>query len=108
MGGGVGTQAGTVNAEEAKIAPKYEFIRGMIEYNKAHPRLYRQIAGFTYSEVMFLNLSSTQNSLAFDAYVSSPSDVSRLLLGLSRSPQLQGLPTITGVPGWNEEEQRKP
>jgi hypothetical protein len=102
---GIKSTADGVLAEESKIAPKYDFINNMMKYNKEYPSLYRQLAGYTYRDVTFLNLSATANSLTFDAYVSNPADVSRLLLGLSRNPDIQGLPVISGVPGWDEAEQ---
>jgi hypothetical protein len=104
---GVQSQASAVVGEEGKIAPKYDFITGLMEYNKEYPKLYRHLSGYTYREVMFLNLEATPNSATIDAYVSNPADVSRLLIGLSNSPDIQGLPVISGVPGWNEEEQRQ-
>lgn len=104
---GVKSKADAVNAEESALAPKYDFLTNMVKYNKQHPALYRRIARYTYSEATFLNLEASANQVKFDAYVANPTDVSRLLLGLSRSPDLQGLPAITGVPGWDEAEEAK-
>jgi hypothetical protein len=104
---GVKTKADAVLAQESALAPKYDFLTNMVKYNKQGPSLYRRIAAYTYSEATFLNLEASANQVKFDAYVANPTDVSRLLLGLSRSPDLQGLPAITGVPGWDEAEEAK-
>jgi hypothetical protein len=102
-----GQQSTQVLGDEAALAPKYDFITNMMKYNREYPNLYRTTARYTYAEVMFLNLEAQQNSLRFDAYVSSPVDVSRLMLGLTRHPQIQGLPTLSGVPGFDEAEQAR-
>jgi hypothetical protein len=94
-------------AKESGLAPRFDFIKGLVAYNKAYPGLYKRAAGFTYAEVTLLNLEATSNQLKFDAYVTNPADVSRLLLGLSKNPDFQGLPIISNLPGFDEEEQRK-
>jgi hypothetical protein len=103
----VESQAATVLGEEAALAPKYNFITEMLKYNTAYPDLYTRTAGYTYREVTFLNLEATANQLKFDAYVSSPSDVARLMIGLSNSPDFTQLPTITGVPNYDAAERRQ-
>jgi len=100
----LGTKFGTVAADEAKFRPKFDFITQMLEYNKEYPSLYARTAGYTYRDVMYLNLEASNNLLKFNAYVTSPADVSRLLLGLTRSGDIQGLPQIAGVPGYSQQE----
>lgn len=102
---GIKTQADGILQKEAGLAPKYDFLNNMVKYNKQLPALYRRIAAYTYSEATLLNLEASQNQLKFDAYVAKPSDVGRLLLGLSRSPDLAALPDIGGVPGYDEAQE---
>jgi hypothetical protein len=92
---------------EAALAPKYDFIRNMLEYNREYPDLYARTAGYTYREAMFLNLEAFGSQLKFDAYVSDPADVARLMVGLSNSPDFSGLPQISGVPDYNSAERKK-
>ena len=105
----VGTESADVLGKEAGLAPKYDFLTGMLKYNRAYPDLYRRTAAYTYSEAMMLDLQAQGNTLSFNAYVSNPVHVSRLMLGLSRSPDFDGLPQIQGVPGFSaaEETQRQ-
>jgi hypothetical protein len=100
----LGQQSSAILAEEADILPKYDFMTKMLEYNEAYPDLYQTTAGYTYREVMFMNLEASTNQLQFNAYVSNPRDVSRLMYGLSRCPEFVGLPQISNVPGWNSAE----
>jgi Tfp pilus assembly protein PilN len=101
------SKADEVLGKEQALAPKYDFLTNMVKYNKQLPSLYRRIAAYTYSEATLLNLEASANQVKFDAYVANPTDVGRLLLGLSRSPDIQGLPAISGVPGWDEAEEAK-
>jgi len=100
----LGTKSQGVAADESKFRPKFDFITGMVEYNDQYPDLYARTAGYTYREVMYLDLEAMNNQLKFNAYVTSPSDVSRLLLGLTRSGDITGLPQIAGVPGYTQQE----
>jgi hypothetical protein len=93
----------TADAARGVIDQKLGFIRGVLDYNKTYPALYEHAAAYTYREAMMLDLEATGNTLKFDAYVSNPSDVSRLMLGLTRSSELQGLPQVTGVPFWDPQ-----
>ena len=92
------SQSDTILAAEGGLAPKFDFLRNMLDYNKQYPDLYARTAAYTYREATLLNLSATANQLQFNAYVSNPRDVSLLILGLSRSSDFTGLPVVTGVP----------
>lgn len=101
----VESASGGVLAAEGALAPKYDFITHMLDYNTAYPTLYARTARYTYANAMLTNLSATSNTLKFDAYVSNPSDVSVLMRGLMRNADFQGLPQISGVPGYDAKEQ---
>src|SRR5437879_933061 len=58
-------QASKAMGEEQALKPKQEFIKSLLAYNTAYPELYKDTAGYTYKEVMFLNLESTANQLKF-------------------------------------------
>lgn len=103
----VGTNASTVLQSEQALAPKYNFMTEMLKYNRAFPDLYTRTAGYTYREAMFLNLEAFGSQLKFDAYVSDPADVARLMVGLSNSPDFTGLPQVSGVPDYNSAEREK-
>ncbi|MGV3723126.1 MAG: hypothetical protein ACO1SX_19675, partial [Actinomycetota bacterium] len=103
----VESEAGVVLGEEAALAPKYDFITGTLKYNTAYPDLYLRTAGYTYREATLLSLEALTNQLKFDAYVSDPADVARLMIGLSNSPDFTQLPQITGVPDYNSAERKQ-
>lgn len=103
----VESDSNTVLGEEAALAPKYDFITGMLKYNTAYPDLYTRTAGYTFREATLLNLEATTNQLKFDAYVSDSADVARLMIGLSNSPDFTQLPQITGVPDYNSAERKQ-
>jgi hypothetical protein len=92
---------------EQGLQPKLDFINNMLAYNRQYPGLYTRTAGYTYREVTLLNLEATSNQLKFDAYVSNPVDVSRVMLYLTQSPDFQGLPQVSGVPGFSAKEERE-
>ncbi|MCC2668760.1 MAG: hypothetical protein K0Q72_1231 [Armatimonadetes bacterium] len=102
----VGSEAGTVLGGEQALGPKYNFITGMLDYNKMYPDLYARTAGYTYADATFLNLEASANQLKFDAYISDPADVARLMVGLSNSPDFASLPQISGVPDFNSAERK--
>lgn len=95
------TESDAILAAEGGMAPKFDFLRKMLDYNVQYPDLYARTAAYTYREATLLNLSATANQLQFNAYVSNPRDVSLLILGLSRSNDFTGLPLVTGVPGFD-------
>lgn len=103
----VGGEASKVISEEKGFEPKFTFISGLKDYNEAYPKLYTETAQYTYENAMFLDLGTTQNALQFHAYVTDPADVARLMIGLTNSPDFQGLPSITGVPDFNSAEQKQ-
>lgn len=103
----VGTEASGVLSAEQALAPKFNFLSQMLDYNRAYPELYERTAGYTYREAMFLNLEAIGSQLKFDAYVSDPADVARLMVGLSNSPDFTGLPQVSGVPDYNSAEREK-
>lgn len=103
----VKTETDKVVAEEGSFKPKFDFLTEMPKYNKTTPDLYDRTQRYVYRDVMLLDLAAQQNSLQFSAYVSDPVDVSRLMLGLTRSPDFNGLPQVTGVPGFGQQEKQR-
>lgn len=94
-----------VLTQEQAFSPKFDFFKQVMEYNESYPDLYSETARYTYREATVLNLEASGNVLRFTAYVANPADVSRLMLGLSRCSLFQGVPTITGLPGWRQVDQ---
>src|SRR5690606_11376878 len=86
---------------------KFDFFKNVEEYNRTYPELYARTAGYTYREATYLDLQASNNQLRFNAYVTTPTDVARLMLGLSNSPDFQGLPRVTGVPNYSPEEEAR-
>jgi hypothetical protein len=96
-----------VVAEEGSFKPKWEFLVETPKYNRKLPELYDRTQRYIYRDVMLLDIAAQQNSMQFSAYVSDPVDVSRLMLGLTRSPDFNGLPQVTGVPGFGQQEKQR-
>ena len=101
----VSTDSATLAGKESEIKPKYEFITGMVEFNKAYPDLYAHTAAFTYREATVLDMEASQNVLRFNAYLTEASDISRLMLGLARSDRFVGLPSVSNPPGYSAAEE---
>lgn len=101
----VSTDSATLAGKESEIKPKYDFITGMVEFNKAYPDLYAHTAAFTYREATVLDMEASQNVLRFNAYLTDATDISRLMLGLARSDRFVGLPSVSNPPGYSAAEE---
>lgn len=95
-------KADQANAEEAAFKPKYDFFNDQAKYNRAYPDLYTRTAHYTYSDVTMLDLAAAQTALQFHVYASRPTDVSRLMIGLTNDPDIAPPPVVSSPPGYTQ------
>jgi Tfp pilus assembly protein PilN len=104
----LGSDTSTIVAQAQSYKPKFDFIEGILASNKVLPKLYRTTAEYTYSEAMLLNLDASQNQLKFNAYITDPTDIARLQLGLSHNQEVfAGLPQVqaSGL-GYSQQDEQ--
>lgn len=87
----------------AKLPPiknKLTFINGVLEYNKKFPRLYEEIAKWTYEKIAYTGMTCDGTQVAMTARARSLDDLGRFLLNMYRATDLFTEVTISGVPGY--------
>lgn len=94
---------GERDAWTAKIPPiksKLDFINNVLEYNKKYPKLYEDIAKWTYEKVSLTGLACDGTQVSMTARARSLDDLGRYLLNMYRATDLFTEVTISGVPGY--------
>jgi Tfp pilus assembly protein PilN len=92
-----------VKAEEAKIPPiqsKVTFIEDVLAYNLEFPKIYEELARYTYSRIMYQSVDASTSQLTIRARARSVGDCGRYLLNMYRAGHLFSGVTIDSVPGW--------
>ncbi|HUV04269.1 MAG TPA: hypothetical protein VMX94_04105 [Armatimonadota bacterium] len=92
-----------VQAEESRIPvvqAKVGFIEGVMDYNLQAPRLYEELAKYTYSRVQYRSLAPSGSQLVIDARARTLGDCGRYLMNMYRATHLFNSVAISGVPGW--------
>lgn len=99
-------QAQTLRDSIKPIKQKLDFINAVIEYNGKTPKLYKQVAAWTYEKITYksMAISSDGASLTMDARAKSLDDVGRYLLNMYRATDLFTEVTISGVPGYESDQ----
>ncbi len=82
------------------ITMKLEFINQVLEYNKKYPKLYREIAKWTYDKVTLFSLACDGKEVKMQARAKSLDDLGRYLLNMYRATHLFTEVTISGVPSY--------
>lgn len=91
---------------KAKIPPiqqKVDFIKNVLEYNQQFPKLYEDIAKWTYEKISYTSMSSTGQDVTMTAQARSLDDLGRFLLNIYRATDLFTEVAISGVPGYPVE-----
>ncbi len=99
-----------VRIEEAKIPPvqeKVDFIEDIMDYNTACPKLYKELAKYTYSRVLYRSLGVSGNQLTITGYCRSVGDCGRFLLNLYLATHIFSSVSVSGVPGYRRGEMRE-
>lgn len=95
-----------VQQEAAKLAPiqaKVKFIEDVFAHNEKWPKLYEELARYTYKKVLYRRLTPSENGLQIEAFTPSISDAGRFLLNMYRANDVFSSVTISGLPGYPRE-----
>lgn len=88
---------------KGKIPPiktKLDFIKNVLLYNTQYPKLYQEIAKWTYEKVSYTGLKCDGAQVAISARAKNLDEVGRFLLNMYRATDLFTEVTISGVPGY--------
>lgn len=92
-------------AEEAKAPPiqsKTSYIEAIMAYNEEYPKLYEELAKYTYSRIEYKTIEpSAGTGLKITAQARSVGDCGRYLLNMYRASHIFNSVTIDAVPGWS-------
>lgn len=91
-------------AEEAKAGPikgKVEFIEKLMAYNVEYPKLYEELAKYTYSRIVYKSVEPSSNQLKISAHALSVGDCGRYLLNMYRASHVFTSVTIDDIPDWS-------
>jgi hypothetical protein len=95
-----------VQQEAAKLVPihaKVKFIEDVFAHNEKWPKLYEELAKYTYKKVLYRRLTPSENGLQIEAHTTSISDAGRFLLNMYRANDIFSSVTISGLPGYPRE-----
>ena len=86
--------------ESQGIRVKVKFINDIMEYNKLVPRIYEELARYTYRNILYTKVSVAQTQITIDAYTRSMGDAGKYLLNLYKASDLFTSVSISAVPGY--------
>ncbi|MBO7394406.1 MAG: hypothetical protein J6U98_09465 [Abditibacteriota bacterium] len=93
---------------EGKIPPvkaKVDFFDSVMAYTDAYPKLYEEIARWTYNRVQYNAISTpAPDAVVMAAKAKNLDDVGRYLLNMYKATNLFTEVTISGVPGYGQME----
>lgn len=90
-------------AEENRIPiiqAKVDFIEAVMEYNLEIPKLYEEIAKYTYGRIQLNSMQASGGTVTIQAHARTLGDCGRYLMNMYRATHLFNSVTISGVPGW--------
>jgi len=82
------------------IKSKLDFINNVLEYNKKFPKLYEEIAKWTYEKISYTSMVCDGTQVSMTARARSLDDIGRFLLNMYCATDLFTEVTISGVPGY--------
>jgi Tfp pilus assembly protein PilN len=88
---------------KAKIPPirqKLDFINNVLDYNQRFPKLYEDVARWTYEKIAYTDMTSDGIQVSMSARARSLDDVGRFLLNMYQATDLFTEVVISGVPGY--------
>jgi cell division protein FtsB len=94
-------------AEEQRIPViqgKVSFIEGIMQYNLQYPKLYEELAKYTYSRILYRSVEASSGQLKVTAHARSIGDCGRYLLNMYRASHVFNAVGIDGVPGWPRQQ----
>lgn len=96
-----------VEAEKAKLPPveaKVKFMEDLMAYNLQLPKLYEELAKYTYARILYKSVTPAANQLSIQAHADSLADCGRYLMNMYRADHIFTSVTISAVPGWSGTE----
>ena len=99
----VGIEKQVSDWKSTKIPPvqkKLTFIKDVLDYNLKYPRLYEEIAKWTYEKVAYMGMGSNGTEVVMAARTKNLDYLGRYLLNMYRATDLFTEVTISGVPGY--------
>lgn len=97
---GIQQQAQQMRDSIKPIKQKLDFINQVLDYNLAYPKLYEQIARWTYEKITLYSLTCDGKEVKMAARAKSLDDVGRYLLNMYRATDLFTEVTISGIPSY--------
>ena len=101
-------QAQGVRSSAEPIKWKLDHINAVLEYNVQYPKLYEEIAKWTYEKVNYTSMQSNGSAVAMTARVKTLDDLGRYLLNMYRATDLFTQVSISGVPGYPKGTSKTP
>ncbi len=89
-----------IKSDNQTILNKVKFINDVLEYNLKVPRLYRELAKYTYKNIVYSQITVTSNQITIEAYARNISDAGQYLLNLYKATHLFSSVSINAVPGY--------
>lgn len=97
---GLQQQATQMRDSIKPIQQKLDFINQVLDYNLQYPKLYEEIARWTYDKVTLFSLACDGTQVKMVARAKSLEDVGRYLLNMYRATDLFTEVTISGIPSY--------
>lgn len=99
----LGIEKQVADWKDNKIPPvqkKLTFIKDVLDYNLKYPKLYEEIAKWTYEKVAYMGMGCNGTEVTMAARTKTLDDLGRFLLNMYRATDLFTEVTISGVPGY--------
>ena len=95
-------EASAVRKSIEPIQQKVDFVNAVLDYNQKYPKLYKEIAKWTYEKVIYSSLQPSADGVQvqMQARVKTLDDLGRYLLNMYRATDLFTSVTISGIPGY--------
>jgi hypothetical protein len=102
---GIKKQAQDQLASIKPIKDKLDFINGVLKFNQEYPKLYADVAKWTYANVMYTGLVCDGTQVVITARTKNLDNLGRYLLNMYRATDLFTEVIISGVPGYGQGAQ---
>lgn len=96
-------QAQSTRSGIAPVQDRINFFKAVQDYNLQYPKLYEDLAQFTYAKIIYSQLTPSGSTLNINAYAPSLSDAGRYLLNLYKATHIFSSVTISAVPGYPQD-----
>ena len=96
----VQAEASRIRKSIDPIKQKTDFINAVLDYNQKFPKLYEEIAKWSYEKVSYTSWQCTGVQVQMQARVKTLDDLGRYLLNMYRATDLFTSVSISGIPGY--------